>query len=209
MSLTIPIIPNAALLVVDVQRDFLPNGALVVKEGNRIIQPINEMMPSFKYIVCSKDDHPNDHKSFTSYGGKWPAHCIHNTGGQEFPDELKFNKFTFTALKGTSINHDSYSAFYVGGYDSMGHPKSTGLNEYLRKKKITTLVVCGIATDFCVKTSVLNAIDLGYQCFVPREATAAVYDQEGALKAIECQGAKVIEQWGDASIQTILGRPLF
>ena len=197
MSGLVQPIPNAALVLVDVQKDFMPRGLLAVREGNNIIPHINGMMPNFSHVVCSMDSHPEKHSSFKSCGGAWPTHCVSGTDGQKLHSELNIDRLSFRALKGTNPAFDSYSAFSVDGQNS------TGLKEYLSAEGISKLVVCGVATDFCVKATVLDAIKLGFQCFVCREATAAAFDQEGSLKEMIAAGAHVVNVWNAQSIQDI------
>lgn len=188
---------DTALVIVDVQPDFMPGGSLPITNGDRVIQPINEVARYFKHIACSLDDHPENHSSFET----WPRHCIHGTEGQKLHSGLKLDKVAFTALKGSDPAYDSYSAFYIGGTDTRGLPLSTGLNEFLKGEKINKLLFCGVATDFCVDATVKDAIDLKYECHVYEPGTAAVGNQMKALQKMEDLGAKIIHTWDEAAIK--------
>lgn len=152
-----PDMARKALLVVDVQNDFCPGGALAVTDGDEIIEPINKAIRFFdkneKPIFASRDWHPPDTKHFKDYGGIWPVHCVAHTSGAEFHPRLKITGPTYVITKGTSKNDDGYSPFEGTAY---GRP----LDELLRAFKVTELFVCGLATDYCVKASVLDALKL-------------------------------------------------
>lgn len=196
-----------ALLIVDIQLDFLPGGALGVKDGNRVIPIIDDLMEMpFDYIVASRDWHPENHGSFASTHHKkpgdtvmlkgikqilWPKHCVQGTPGSEFSPMLKLEKVHDIFSKGTDVDIDSYSAFFDNG-----HLKATGLDEMLKKKNITDLFIVGLTTDYCVKYSVLDAVDLGYRVFVVKDACKPVNlredDEDKALQEMEKVGAKII-----------------
>jgi nicotinamidase/pyrazinamidase len=196
-----------ALLLVDLQNDFFPGGALAVKEGDQVLPIVNELikMP-FDLIIATKDYHPPMHISFATTHGKkvgdkikhhgveqvlWPDHCVQGTKGSEFafkfPDSL-INEIVF---KGTLIDVDSYSTFYDND-----HKSTTGLETLLKKKGIQTLYVTGLATDYCVKYSVLDAIALGFSVYVVKEGCRAVNlnadDEDKAYDEMEKMGAKLI-----------------
>lgn len=197
-----------ALLVVDVQNDFLPGGALPVGEGDRVIPVINELLKQdFDLKVASKDWHPLDHGSFAIVHGKsvgekvklsgldqilWPEHCVQKTPGAEFPSSLNTPLIDQTIHKGSDPQIDSYSAFFDNG-----RKKSTNLHELLQKKKITHLYVVGLATDYCVKFSVLDALSLGYKVYVVEDACRGVNlnkeDSANALKEMHRAGAQLIQ----------------
>lgn len=175
-----------ALLIVDLQNDFLPGGTLAVRNGNLIVPIINEMIHyPFDLIVATKDWHPADHGSFAnnhegkeagdiiSLGGLkqilWPAHCMQGTLGSEFASGWDTTKIDKVVYKGTDPLVDSYSTFYDNG-----HRKSTGLENYLREKGVNQLFIAGLATDYCVKYSVLDALKLGFKCYVIVEACQGV-----------------------------------
>lgn len=174
-----------ALLIVDIQNDFLPDGALAVKGGDKIIPVINKLLElPFDHKVASKDWHPADHGSFALTHGRkpgevirlngleqilWPVHCVQGTKGADFPMSIDPKKFEKIFQKGVDKNIDSYSAFFDNG-----HLKSTGLDEYLKSKKVTKLYIAGLVTEFCVKYSVLDACKLGYEVYVIEDACRGV-----------------------------------
>ena len=187
-----------ALLVVDVQNDFLPGGALAVKNGDAILPIINEIVHyPFDLIVATKDWHPADHGSFANnHEGKtvgdhinlggldqilWPAHCIQGTWGAEFAPGWETVTIDKVIYKGTDPFIDSYSTFYDNG-----HRKSTGLENYLRENGIKEVFIIGLATDYCVKYSALDAIELGFRCYVIVDACKGVnLHSEDTDKALE------------------------
>lgn len=162
-----------ALILTDIQNDFLPGGALAVTGGDDILPVVNALMDyPFDLVVATKDWHPEGHGSFAPTHGKkpgdhilldgldqilWPIHCVQNTEGAELSPKLKKNCISHTAYKGTNKNIDSYSVFFDNE-----HRYSTGLHDYLQKQGITHLSFVGLATDYCVKYSVLDALSLGY-----------------------------------------------
>ncbi|HUO09519.1 MAG TPA: bifunctional nicotinamidase/pyrazinamidase [Phycisphaerae bacterium] len=162
-----------ALLLIDIQNDFLPTGALPVPEGDQIIPIANALMPRFSHIVATQDWHPADHGSFAAnHPGKkpgdlitlngppqilWPTHCVQNTPGAEFAPALDRARITHIIQKGTDPAIDSYSGFFDNA-----HRKATGLHDYLRAHNITHLHLLGLATDYCVKFTALDARQLGY-----------------------------------------------
>lgn len=208
-----------AFLVVDIQNDFLPGGALGVKDGFQVIPLINKLMKQpFELIVASKDWHPANHGSFAEmHEGKkvgehitlrgqdqilWPVHCVQDSKGAEFSDSLDQEHFDKVFHKGTDADIDSYSAFFDNG-----HLKATGMGDYLKEKGITDLYVAGLTTDYCVKYSVLDAIDLGFRTHVIRDACKPVNlspdDEEKSIEEMKQIGAevttteKVIEEFNE------------
>jgi nicotinamidase/pyrazinamidase len=165
---------SGALILVDLQNDFVPGGALAVREGDQVIPIANQLQPAFDLIVASKDWHPADHASFAvNHPGKkvgdvielnglpqvlWPAHCVQGTMGAEFVPGLETNRLTRIFLKGTDREIDSYSAFFDNG-----HRKSTGLGEYLKQQQVKRVYVMGLATDYCVKFTALDARREGFE----------------------------------------------
>lgn len=166
-----------ALIIIDVQSDFMPGGALPVPEGDKIIPVINRLMKEFKHIVATQDWHPKNHISFQL----WPSHCIQNTPGADFAEQLHREKIEAVFRKGNDPERDAYSGF-----------QGTGLAEYLHKIKANELYFVGVATDYCVLHSVLDALKLGFKVFVVREACRAIQDEEGALKQMRGKGAQII-----------------
>lgn len=196
-----------ALILVDLQNDFLPGGALAVPEGNEVIPVANHLLPKFKLVVATQDCHPANHVSFASnHPGKevgetvrlsgdeqllWPDHCVSGTTGAKFPDQLNQNEIDHLIYKGTDPSIDSYSGFYDNG-----HRKSTGLHEFLQQQQISRLAIMGLATDYCVKYTVLDALQAGYDVELLLEGCRGVNlnsgDVEQAIQVMQQAGAKVI-----------------
>ncbi|MEX0961378.1 MAG: bifunctional nicotinamidase/pyrazinamidase [Simkaniaceae bacterium] len=184
-----------ALLIVDVQNDFLPSGSLAVDKGDEIIPFINQLMKKdFDLIVATKDWHPEDHCSFQTNKGEdqasWPVHGVQGTMGAKFPNTLDQEKIKKIFYKGTDSRVDSYSAFF-----DQSKKRSTALHEYLQDKKIHHLTVVGLATDYCILYTVLDALQLGYEVCVLQKGVRAVNlkpeDGENALKMMGEKGAKI------------------
>lgn len=192
-----------ALIVIDVQNDFCPNGALAVAQGNEIIPRINAMMGDFDATVLTQDWHPAGHSSFASshagqdpyalidmpYGAQvlWPDHCIQGSNGAAFHDELNADAADMIIRKGYNSAIDSYSAFFENDRTT-----PTGLEGYLRSRDITTLTMVGLAMDFCVQYSALDAAALGFDITVFEGACRAI-DLDGSLATARAamQGAGV------------------
>jgi len=172
-----------ALLIVDLQNDFLPAGSLGVKEGDKIIPTINSLMDSFPIIIASKDWHPEGSVHFDY----WPVHCVANTEGAAFPDSLDSNKIQDIFYKGTDNKDDGYSAFEA---------TNKNLTQYLSDKKVEELYVVGIATDYCVKASVIDALNEEIKTYIITDAIKAVNQTPGddlkALEELEGKGAILI-----------------
>lgn len=175
---------NASLLIIDVQNDFCPGGALEVSNGDQIIGPINDFQLNFDNIVITQDWHPKDHKCFASnhkqeeystieffYGNQilWPEHCIQNTVGAALHDRLDTTRSSLMLRKGLNKNIDSYSAFFENDRET-----STGLDGYFKSKNIQNLYICGLAFDFCVFYTAIDGINLGYNVFVIEPLTKAI-----------------------------------
>ena len=198
---------NSALLIIDMQRDFMPGGALSVPNGDLIIPKINRLMKAFPLVVATKDFHPKGHVSFSSsHPGKkigesikvsgskqilWPEHCMQDSKGSDFAQELDTAHIHHVVTKGTCIDIDSYSAFFDNA-----HNRSTGLGEYFKSRGITQLFVCGVATDYCVLFSVLDALALGFSVFVMEDVCRAVDlqlgDEQKAYDTMQQKGARII-----------------
>ena len=173
------------LIVVDIQNDFLPEGSLAVTDGDHIISIVNALMKYFDFVVATQDWHPIDHESFASrHPNKkpgdniilhgldqvlWPDHCIQQTTGAEFSDRLDISQFNKIFQKGTDIHIDSYSGFFDNG-----KKKDTGLHDYLIKKGVDEVFIVGLATDYCVKFTAIDAVELGFKTNVIADATKAV-----------------------------------
>jgi nicotinamidase/pyrazinamidase len=194
------------LIITDVQRDFMPGGALGVSGANFIIPIINQLSFKFDRIVAVRDWHPPGHISFASTHGKrigetiqvgnieqilWPDHCIQDTRGAELADGLQTEKIEALFDKGTDLLIDSYSAFF----DSNRH-RSTGLADFLQEQKIKNLYFVGVATDYCILYSVLDALELGFKVTVILDACRAINrrlgDETKAIDAMKTKGAKMI-----------------
>jgi nicotinamidase/pyrazinamidase len=168
-----------ALLVVDVQRDFLPGGSLAVPGGDAILAPLNACIERFDAlrlpVFASRDWHPPDHASFQARGGPWPAHCVAGGPGADFPAALHLPATAGIVSKGCRVERDAYSAF-----------DETDLHPRLQAQGVQRLVVAGLATDYCVLATVIDACALGYSVVVLQDAIAAVAQQPGdAAQALE------------------------
>lgn len=174
-----------ALLLIDIQTDFLPGGRLAVPAGDAIIPVVNALQPRFELVVASQDWHPAGHQSFaSSHAGRaefdqielhglpqtlWPDHCVQGHPGAELAPALATNQLEAIFRKGTNVTIDSYSAFFDNG-----HRKSTALADYLRGRGVTTLYLAGLAADYCVYYSALDALAAGFQTLVIEDATRAI-----------------------------------
>jgi nicotinamidase/pyrazinamidase len=174
-----------ALILVDIQNDFIPGGSLAVSKGDEIIPLVNSLQEYFDLVVATQDWHPADHKSFSSNhpGTKvfetidlhglpqvlWPDHCIQGTLGAEFHRDLKTIKVEAIFRKGMDREIDSYSGFFDNGYR-----KSTGLSGYLRERKVQKVFVCGLAADFCVAFTTLDALKENFRTYFIENATRAI-----------------------------------
>ena len=178
-----------ALLVVDIQNDFCPGGSLGVEGGDQIIPVVNELQRRFNLVVATKDWHPPGHSSFVTL---WPPHCVQNTAGAEFHPALDASRFAHVFLKGTDPAVDSYSGFFDNE-----HKRSTGLGDYLRAQGVTRVTICGLATDYCVKFSTLDALRLGFDVRVVADACRGVEvapgDTERAIEEMRAAGAEIVE----------------
>jgi nicotinamidase/pyrazinamidase len=176
---------TTALVIIDVQNDFCPGGALAVPGGDEIVPDINILMNNFKDIILTQDWHPAAHSSFASshpgkapfdmvemtYGPQvlWPDHCVQGSRGAAFHDGLDTARAGLIIRKGMSLEIDSYSAFFEND-----RATATGLDGYLQTRGITGLVMVGLATDFCVQFSALDAARLGYAVTVRRDLCRAI-----------------------------------
>ena len=191
-----------ALILVDLQRDFFPGGALGIPSGHEILPAVRELLKQpFDVIVATKDWHPKGHMSFAStYHLKpgenveqilWPDHCVQNTPGADFAPGWPSEQVEKVILKGTSKDIDSYSTFFDNELK-----QSTGLEDFLRSRGIHTIVLAGLATDYCVKYSALDALKLGFKVFVVLDGCRGVNctreDVERALAEMQAAGAILV-----------------
>jgi nicotinamidase/pyrazinamidase len=195
MSVTIE--PDDALIVVDVQHDFLPGGALAVAAGERIFAPINALAPRFRRVYATRDWHPEDHTSYAHHGGPWPVHCVAGTHGAAFDPRLQLDHVDVIVDKGTERETDGYSGF-----------AATTLADDLRANGVKRVFVCGLATDYCVKATALDAKTAGFDTVVIADAAAAVNiapdDEQRALDDVRANGVSVVESseiLGDARLR--------
>ena len=185
------------LLVIDVQNDFCPGGQLAVADGDSVLQPIQDIAQRFEHVVLTQDWHPADHFSFAaahagrkpfeqieaSYGPQtlWPEHCVQGTRGAEFHAALALTRAELILRKGFRRTIDSYSAFFENDRTT-----STGLAGYLRERGLTRVFLAGLAYDYCVGYSALDARRLGFPAFVIRDACRAI-DLNGSAAAMEAE----------------------
>jgi nicotinamidase/pyrazinamidase len=162
---------NSALILVDIQNDFCPGGSLAVKEGDRIVPVVNELQKRFALVVATRDWHPAGHSSFETL---WPPHCVQETAGAEFVAALDTSRVARVFLKGTDLEIDSYSGFFDNE-----HRRATGLGDYLKERGVTDVVIVGLATDYCVKFTALDAVMLGFDTTVVADACRGVEVNEG------------------------------
>ncbi|AGF74729.1 pyrazinamidase /nicotinamidase Pnca [Bartonella australis AUST/NH1] len=183
-----------ALIVIDIQNDFLPSGALAVPQGDVIIPIVNNLITRFDHVILTQDWHPKGHCSFASsypekaaydtvelnYGTQilWPDHCVQGAKGAEFPESLEADKAQLILRKGYNEKIDSYSAFFENDQKT-----PTGLQFYLKEHGFTKLAMCGLATDFCVGFSALHAIKCGFKVSVLLNACAGI-DLNGSLNTM-------------------------
>jgi nicotinamidase/pyrazinamidase len=182
---------DEALLIVDVQNDFCPGGALAVKAGDEVVPALNRFMTTAKprHVYASRDWHPSKTRHFKQFGGVWPIHCVQNSNGAAFNSRLKLPASVVVISKGMDPERDSYSAF--DGVDSSGVP----LADRLKNDGIRRLYVGGLATDYCVRASVLSARQQGLDVVVLKDAVRPVNlkpgDDERALKEMAAAGATI------------------
>ncbi|MBX2873224.1 MAG: bifunctional nicotinamidase/pyrazinamidase [Saprospiraceae bacterium] len=201
-----------ALLLIDLQIDFCPGGALEVKEGDQVIPIANALMDQFELVVATQDWHPANHGSFAAnhpwrkpgqvidlHGLQqvlWPIHCVQESFGAKFHPTLNESGITKVFVKGTDPTIDSYSGFFDNG-----HRKATGMGDYLKEQGVTEVYVMGLATDYCVKFTALDAIELGFETSLIEDAARGVNltegDVERAVAEMKSKGVKII---GSASL---------
>lgn len=185
---------DTALLIVDVQNDFCPGGALPVPEGDQVVPVLNRAIERFQQagalIIASRDWHPEKSTHFAAYGGQWPVHCVQNTEGAAFHPDLRLPQDAIVVSKGMGENEDAYSAF------DARTEEGTPLEDLLRAKGVQRLVVGGLATDYCVRASVLGALERGFEVLVLQDAVRGVDvqpgDSEKAIAEMQSKGAKLV-----------------
>ncbi|HET6248452.1 MAG TPA: bifunctional nicotinamidase/pyrazinamidase [Tepidisphaeraceae bacterium] len=203
-----------ALVIVDIQNDFLPGGALAVAEGDQIVPIVNGLMDRFDLVVATQDWHPADHGSFAAnHPGKkpfemieldglpqvlWPVHCVQNTHGANFASDLDTGKIKHIFRKGENPKIDSYSGFFDNG-----HRRSTGLGEFLKQAGANNVFVCGLATDYCVKFTALDARSTGFRTHLIADACRGVNlksgDVEAAIAEMKAAGIFIMQGASDAA----------
>lgn len=159
---------SEALIVVDLQPDFMPGGPLAVAEGDLIAAPIGRLAAGFSTVVATQDWHPSGHVSFAERGGPWPPHCLAGSRGAEVHAALPDRLVTLKLRKGTAKDLDSYSGFR----DDAG--VATGLAGYLRERGVESIFVCGLARDYCVRATAVDGARAGFRVFVVDDLTRAV-----------------------------------
>ena len=197
-----------ALILVDLQNDFVPGGALPVLGGNEIIPVVNRLQSGFDLVVATQDWHPANHGSFAAnHPGKkpgdiimlngleqilWPVHCVQDTEGATFVKELDTSLIDRIFKKGTDPEIDSYSGFFDNG-----HKKDTGMGDYLNEKSVTDVYILGLATEYCVKYTALDASQLGFNTFLIVDACRGVNldpgDVDNAIGEMGKAGVSVIQ----------------
>lgn len=198
---------TSALIIVDVQNDFCPNGALPVPDGDAVINIANQLMKRFRHCVLTQDWHPVGHMSFASGLGAlpftkigtgdesrilWPDHCVAGSRGADFHPQLETARASLILRKGMNLDLDSYSAFFENDGTT-----STGLIGWIKSLSVDTVIVAGLATDYCVKATALDARKLGLNVFVAKDGVRGVNafpgDAEKALKEMERAGCQILE----------------
>ncbi len=197
---------HRALILVDLQNDFLPGGALGVAGGDEVIAPANRLMEGFEIIAATQDWHPADHGSFAAnHPGAaiyqtidlhglpqtlWPVHCVQGTPGADFAPGLNTTNITRVFQKGTHPEIDSYSGFHDNG-----RRHSTGLAEWLKSQGVTHVTICGLATDYCVKFTALDAIAEGFEVTLHLPACRGVNlnpgDVDAAVREMKARGVEI------------------
>lgn len=197
-----------ALIIVDIQNDFLPGGALAVSRGHEVIPVANQVAAKLDLVVATQDWHPLHHQSFAAeHRGKkvgelitlhglpqvlWPVHCVQGTNGAAFARQLDSAKIAKIFPKGTDVRIDSYSGFFDNG-----HRQSTGLGEDLRARGVQEVYVLGLATDYCVKFTALDALQLGFRTRLVVDGCRAVNlapgDDARAIDAMKAAGVEIVE----------------
>ncbi len=197
-----------ALILIDLQNDFCPGGALAVPHGDAVVPIANRLQERFELVVATQDWHPAGHASFAAnHAGRnpgdvveldglqqvlWPIHCVQDTPGAQLHSDLDTTNLARVFRKGTDPRIDSYSGFFDNG-----HRKATGLGEYLKQQGVTDVFLCGLATDYCVKYSALDAVTLGFNTWLIPDACRGIDlepgDVEQAIAHMEREGVQIIQ----------------
>jgi nicotinamidase/pyrazinamidase len=181
---------HSALILVDIQNDFCPGGALAVKEGDQILPVVNRLIRAFPLVISTQDWHPANHISFKERGGPWPPHCVQGTRGAELHPDLRTDAISHSFRKASSPDKDDYSEFE--GKDA----QDCSLDERLKSLGVGKLYIVGLATDYCVLETVLDGIRYGYEVYAVTDAMRAVNvnpdDGEKALKKMASSGAHLV-----------------
>lgn len=178
--MTAQIGPDDALIIVDVQNDFCPGGALAVGEGDAVVPILNRLAPRFGTVVATQDWHTADHSSFAAQGGPWPDHCVAGTPGAELHPDLDREPIDLYVRKATMAAQDAYSGF-----------DGTDLAERLRARGVRRVYVGGLALDYCVDATALDAAKAGFETAVITDATRAVFPEQAAAKEAGWRAAGV------------------
>lgn len=203
---------KAALILVDIQNDFCPGGALAVPSGDEVVPVANRLSPAFELVVATQDWHPADHESFADeHWGKspgdvidlhgieqvlWPVHCVQGSKGADFVRKLDKSKIAEVFVKGTDRSVDSYSGFYDND-----HQRSTGLGEFLEERGVTHVFVMGLATDYCVKATALDAVREGFTTRLIEDGCRGVGLNEGDVEAaLEEMRSAGVEMWSSQRV---------
>ena len=175
-----------ALIVVDVQNDFCPGGALAVPDGDAVVEHVNRLASEASFVVATRDWHPPDHASFADQGGPWPAHCVAGTPGAELHPGIERDAIDVVIEKGQAVDTEGYSGF-----------EGTGLADVLRSRGVDAVDVAGLALDYCVRATALDAKAAGFDVVVHRGATRAVEvapgDGERAVEELRAAGISVVD----------------
>lgn len=173
------------LIVVDVQNDFCPGGALPVPDGDEVIAPINRLMQEIPFTVATRDWHPSDHRSFVTQGGPWPIHCVQETGGAQLHPKLHSSQIDAVVDAGRGRDDDGYSGF-----------EKTDLERLLRDRGVDTVHIGGLALDYCVRATALDARRAGFNVVLHRDATRAINvspdDDERTLQELREAGVEIV-----------------
>lgn len=170
------------LIVVDVQNDFCRGGALPVPDGDAVIDPINRLMEDIPFTVATRDWHPGDHRSFAEEGGPWPVHCVQDTGGAQLHPRLHTSQIDAVVDVGRGRDDEGYSGF-----------EGTDLERLLRDQHVDTVHVAGLALDYCVRATALDAREAGFKVILHRDATRAIGDQGPTLDELRDAGVEVVD----------------